>query len=225
MSLFSEIAYAVGHTVDSLAQDVGAGIDELESLINDLNSNGIDIFSTAAHVGLSITGFLRRMIDILRSDPYQTLLNYVVAPIKPADASVTMLAAQWMQMAQFHQETAQQINANLMDLFQSSGTFSYSGSAADTVWNTHQEYQHYFTTLVDHAQTQQSRHTTLSGHFSDFLSQAPGRVYSLSAPMAALGLLSFEMAVVAPPPPSVLDDPLVEGLERAIGGVAGADLD
>ncbi len=224
MSLFSEIAYAAGHTVDSLAQDAGAGINELENLVNDLDSNGINVFSTATQFGLSITGFLRRMIGILYGDPYPTLLNYIVAPIKPADASVTQLAMQWMQMAQFHQETAQQINANLVDLFQSGGAFSYSGSAADTLWDTHQEYQHYFTMMVDHAQTQQSRHATLSSHFSDFLSQAPGRVYSLSAPMAALGVLSFEMAAIAPPPPSVLDDPTVGGLERAIEGVAGADL-
>jgi hypothetical protein len=89
-------------------------------------------------------------------------------------------------MAALHQDTAQTINAHMSDLYQANGSFSYSGQAAEALWNTHQQYQQHFTTLVEHAQTQQARHATLGSHTSDFLSQAPGKVYSLSAPMAAL---------------------------------------
>jgi hypothetical protein len=162
------------------------------------------------------------MWDIMRGDPHELLLRYVVGPIKPVEPSVQTLAGQWTQLANFHQETAQMIHGHFTDLLQGGGPITYSSPAAQTLWNTHQTYQQYFTTLVDHAQTQQGRYAALGGHYSNFLSQAPGKVYSLSTPMAALGVLTYE--TVAAPPPPVLEDPLVTGVEGVIEGVAIADL-
>ncbi|HEY1350370.1 MAG TPA: hypothetical protein VGF67_12175 [Ktedonobacteraceae bacterium] len=130
-----------------------------------------------------------------------------------------MVSAQWAQFATLHQGTAQQINTHIAELFQGDA-YSYSGPAANALWDTHQDYQQYFTVLVDHAQTQQNRYATLGGHFDDFLSQAPGKVSSLSTPMAALGVLGFETVATAAPP--ILEDPAVEGVGEAIEIVAGA---
>ncbi len=210
MSLFDDIAHAIGHTVESLAMDVGAGVYELESLINDLADNGIDVFSVGERFGLSTVDFLRSMVTILRSDPHEQLLYYITRPFKPVNELVEELSAQWEQMAQFHQDTAQMINMHISAVFQGNGTFSYSGPAAETLWDTHLDYLSSFNEMVNHAQTQQGRYATLGGHFGDFLSEAPRKVYSLSAPMAALGVLSFEASS------PVLDQPIEQWFEQGL---------
>jgi hypothetical protein len=219
MSIFSSIAHEIGHTAESFAHEVGAGVEELEGLVEDLGANGIDVFSNAARLGLSPASFLRSMFTLMHGDPHQLLLNHLVAPFKRVEDPLYTLSTQWNQLAILHQNTSRQIHTHITDLFQGGGSSSYSGPAADTLLNTHQDLQQYFVTLTDHAQTQQGRHATLGGHFSDFLGQAPGKVYSLSTPMAALGVLSYESVATAPPP--VLEEPIVEGIEVAIEGVAG----
>ncbi|BCL80906.1 hypothetical protein ccbrp13_33710 [Ktedonobacteria bacterium brp13] len=226
MSIFSSIAHEIGHTAESLAHEVGAGVGELEGLVVELGADSIDVFFNAARLGLSPVSFLRSMLKLLHGDPHQLLLNHLVAPFKPVEEPLYMLSSQWNQLAILHENTAQQIHMHITDLFQG-GDFSYSGPAADTLWNTHQDLQQYSTTLTDHAQTQQGRYATLNGHFSDFLGQAPGKVYSLSAPMAALGVLSYETLVTAPPP--VLDEAAVEAIIAAMEtdlafGTAGPEI-
>lgn len=216
MSIFDDIAHAIGHTIDSLAQDVGADVHLLEGVVNELASNGIEVLSAAAKLGLSPVRFLRGIVDIMNGDPHQRLLSYMTTSVKRMDDPLHQLPQQWSQMVNLHQDTAQTIDAQIKDLFQSGGAYSYSGPAADTLWTTHQNYQQYFTVLVDHAQTQQTRYTTLSGHTDDYLSQMNSKVYSLSTPMAALGVLSLDTVATSPPP--VLDDPAVQAVEQWIGG-------
>lgn len=217
MSLFDDIAHAIGHTIDSLAQDVGADIHLLDGVVNELASNGIEVLSAAAKLGLSPVGFLRGIVDIMSGDPHQRLLSYMTTSAKHMDDPLHVLPQQWLQIANLHQDTAHTIDTHIKELFQGSGTYSYSGPAADTLWTTHQNYQQYFTVLVDHAQTQQTRYSTLGGHVDDYLSRMSSGVYSLSTPMAALGVLSLDTAATAPPP--VLDDPAVQAVEQWIGGV------
>lgn len=227
MSLFGDIANALGHTVDTLSQDLGVAVSDLEGVVNDLNSWGIDVFSIASRLGLSTVGFLRGITEIMRGDPHQVLLHRLTDPARPAEARLNDIAGQWTQLVALHQDTMQQINAQFTDLFQGGGSFSYSSPAASVLWNTHQSYQQYSVLLADHAQTQQSRYAVLAGHYSDYLNQAPGKVYSLSTPMAALGVLSFETADAAPPaPPPVWENPVVEGevaveTDVAVAGLAG----
>ncbi|HEU5381122.1 MAG TPA: hypothetical protein VFV38_37335 [Ktedonobacteraceae bacterium] len=216
MSLFDDIAHAIGQTIDTLAQDVGADVHVLEGVVSELGGVGIDVLSAAAKLGLSPASFLRGIVDIMNGDPHQRLLGYLTTAMKHMDGPLQVLPQQWTNMASLHQDTAQQIDAHIKELYQNSGTFSYSGPAADMLWNTHQNYQQYFTTLVDHAQTQQVRHTQLSGHVNDYLSQMPGAVYSLPTPLAAFGVLSLDTVATAPPP--VLDDPAVQTVEQWIGG-------
>lgn len=217
MSLFSDIANAIGHTVDSLAQAVGTDISILETVVNDLDGNGIDVFSAAAKLGLSAEGFLRGIVDLLNSDPHQLLLQRLTGRIKPMQDPLYQLSQHWMQVANLHQSTAQTLDTHINELFQGSGTESYSGPAADSLWATHQDYQQHFTVLVDHAQTQQVRHTTLGGHVDDYLSQAPGKVYSLSAPVAAFAVLSLDTTTADV---AVLDEPAVQVIETVIEGTA-----
>jgi hypothetical protein len=218
MSLFNDIASAIGHTVDSLAQAVGADVGVLETVVNDLDGNGIDVFSAAAKLGLSPVGFLRGIVNLMNSDPHQLLLERLTGPVKPMDEPLYQLSQSWIQVANLHNGTAQGINAHINELFQGSGPYSYSGPAAASLWETNQDYQQYFTVLVEHAQVQQVRHATLEGHVSDYLSQAPGKVNSLSMPLAAFSVLSLDTVATAPPP-GVLDDPAVQGVEQAIGDV------
>lgn len=138
MSLFGSIAHAIGHTVDSLANEIGTGVDELEGLVNDLSADGIEVFSNAARLGLSPVGFLRGMLDLMHGDPHQLLLNHLVSPFKPVDGPLHTISAQWVQFAALHQETAQQINTHIAELFQGDA-YSYSGPAANTLWDTHIE--------------------------------------------------------------------------------------
>jgi hypothetical protein len=220
MSLFSDIANAIGHTVDSLAQDVGADVNMLEGVVNELSGNGIDVFSAAAKLGLAPVNFLRGIVSLMRGDPHQQLLRYLTAPVKPMDDPLHLITQQWAQMSSLHQHTAQTINAHIQELFQGSGAHAYRSPAADVLWKTNQNYQHYSTLLVDHAQTQQTRYASLSGYVNDYLSQAPGKVYSLSMPIAALGLLSIN--TVAPPPPTIpaWEVDAEKGLEKALVGTA-----
>lgn len=216
MSLFSDLANAIGHTVDSLAQEIGTGISNLEGVVNDLSDYGVDVFSAAAKLGLSPVDFLRSIVTFMQSDPHQQLLQRVSGPIQPMEEPLALLSQQWGQMAALHSTTAQAINIHIMDLFQSGGTSDYRGPAAETLWTTNQHYQHYFTNvLVAHAQVQQTRHTTLNGYTNDYLSRMPGKVYSLSAPVAAFGVLSLDMAT-AEGPSSVLDNPSVQWVEQQI---------
>jgi hypothetical protein len=219
MSLFGDIANAIGHTVDSLAQDIGADVSVLENVVNDLNSFGVDVLSTAAKLGLDTAGFLRSIINLMKVDPHQLFLQELTGPLKRMDEPLYQLSQQWMQMVHLHNGTAQAINAHFNDLFQSEGSYSYSGPAADILWETNQNYQHYFTTvLVEHAQVQQTRHAALNGYVNDYLSQMPSKVYSLSTPLAAFGVLSLQTAASAPPaaPPSGLQQ-LIQNTENTIG--------
>jgi hypothetical protein len=215
MSLFSDIASSIGHTVDSLAVAVGADVNLLETVINDLDDNGVDVFSFASRLGLSVEGFLSGIINLMRGDPHQLLLQRLTGPARPMDNALSQLAQQWAQVAYLHQGTAQAIDAHINELFQDSGSDSYSGMAADTLLRKHQDYQKYFTVLVEHAQTQHIIHATLGNQVNEYLSQAPGNVSRLSTPMAALSLLSLDTATDTPPS-SVLDDPAVQGMDQAI---------
>ncbi|MGH2508746.1 MAG: RNase A-like domain-containing protein [Ktedonobacteraceae bacterium] len=215
MSLFDDFLHAIGHTIDSLAQDVGADAGLLESIVNDLDGNGIHVLSAAAKLGLSPVGFLRGIVDCMHGDPHQCLLSYVTVAVKHMDAPLYLLPQQWSQMAKLHQETAQTIDTHMTELFQSNGAYSYSGPAADVLWTTHQNYQQYFTVLVEHTQTQQVRYAQLNGSVNDYLSQMPHQVYSLSTPMAALGVLSLNSVATAP---GVLDDPAVQTVEQWLAG-------
>lgn len=223
MSLFDDIANAIGHTIDSLAQDVGVDVSMLENVVNDLGSYGVNVLSEASKLGLSPVGFLRNIVNLVNSDPHQLLLQRLTGPIKRMDDPLYQLSQQWEQMAMLHQNTAQTINTHITDLFQSGGTQSYSGLAADALWTTNQNYQKYFTTvLIEHAQVQQTRHVALNGHVNEYVTQMPGKVYTLSTPMAAFGVLTLD---TAPAPPSPLIG-VEEGLEEvtvvvAEGGVAG----
>ena len=209
MSLFSDIANALGNTVENMAQDIGASVSDLEVVVNDLNSYGVDVFSMSAKLGLSPVSFLRNITGLMNSDPHQELLQHLTGAVKPMEEPLSQLSQQLMQMATLHENTAQAINEHINDLFQSGGTNGYSGPAADTLWETNQNYQEYFSTvLVNHAQVQQTRHATLSGSVSEYLTEMPGKVYSYSAPMAAFGVLTLDTASFAPPrtpaPPSGL---------------------
>ncbi|GCE28094.1 hypothetical protein KDA_35780 [Dictyobacter alpinus] len=220
MSLFSDIANTIGHTVESLATSVGVDASMLETIVNELDGNGVDVFSFSARLGLSVEAFLSGIVNLMRGDPHQLLLQRLTGPAKPLDTTLSLLAQQWAQAASLHQDTAQAIDAHMKELFQGSGTASsYDGPGAESLLKTHQDYHKYFTVLIEHAQTQHMYHATLEGHVNAYLSQAPGSVYSLSAPMAALSVLTLDTATMSPPP-SVLDDPVVQGVEQAIEWVA-----
>jgi hypothetical protein len=100
-------------------------------------------------------------------------------------------------MVDFHTETKRLIDTEMTEVFQTGGSFAYSGPAAEALMTSHTSYQKYFDTLVSHAQTQQSRHTTLAGHTTHFLGQAHSAVFGLPAPMAAVGVMSFEFVAPA----------------------------
>ncbi len=215
MSLFDSIANAIGHTVDSLAATVGADVSVLESVVNDLSGNGVDVFSTAARMGLSVTGLLSGIISLMGSDPHHLLLERLTGPVKKLDGSLSQLSQHWTQVANLHQTTAESIDAHMQELFQNSDSFSYTGSAADTLKETHQDYHKHFTDLVEHAQTQQIRHATLQGYTSHYLSQMPGKVNSLSAPMAALAVLGFNSAsAFLSAPAEVIDPEFIKQVEE-----------
>lgn len=214
MSLFGDIASAIGHTVDSLAAAVGTDISVLETVVSDLAGNGIDVFSAATRLGLSVEGFLSGIVTLMRSDPHQLLLERLTAPVKPLDNALSQLSHQWAQVANLHQETAQAVDSHMNSLYQGSASYSYSGPAADTLWETHQDYRNHFNTLVEHAQTQQVRHATLQSHTSEYLSQMPRTVSSLSTPMAALGVLSLNSAsAVESSPGEVISPQFIQQVE------------
>ncbi|HEY7415561.1 MAG TPA: hypothetical protein VH593_10240, partial [Ktedonobacteraceae bacterium] len=195
MSLLDQIASAIGHTPETLAQATGTSVETLEGVIGGLGESGIDAFSAASRLSLTPDSLLRGIVTRMKGDPYQRLLSYLQAPVKPMSDPLTSLTTLWGQMADLHQNTAQAIDKHIQDLFQGSGTESYSGPAADALWNTHQGFQRYFTTLVDHAQTQQNRHSILSGHVDDYVTQMPGKVNSLPTATAALGVLGLDRAL------------------------------
>ncbi|GER89883.1 hypothetical protein KDW_40450 [Dictyobacter vulcani] len=149
MSLFSDIANSIGHTVDSLAASVGVDVNMLETVVNDLDSNNINVFSTAARLGFSAESFLSNLVNLMRDDPHQILLEYLTGPVKPLNNSLSQLSLHWMQVASLHQSTAQTINVHMNELFHSSGTYSYTGSAADALWTTHEDYQKHFNDLIE----------------------------------------------------------------------------
>ena len=161
MSLLDDIARSIGHTVESLAASVGIDSWTLESVVNDLDDNNINVFSMASRLGFTVEGFLSSIVDLMRGDPHQLLLFYLTAPVNKMDGSLFQLSLHWRQVASLHQETAQSIDAHMKDLFHGSGTYSYSGSAADSLFETHQEYQQHFNELIVHAQTQHNRHRIL----------------------------------------------------------------
>jgi hypothetical protein len=209
MSLLDDIAKSIGHTVESLASSVGIDTWTLESVVNDLDGNNINVFSMASRLGFSVEGFLSSIVDLMRGDPHQQLLSYLTAPVKRMDSSLFQLSLHWSQVASLHQDTAQAIDAHMKALFHGSGDYSYSGQAADSLFETHQEYQQHFNELIDHAQTQHNRHRTLQDVTSSYLGQMPGKVYSLSTPVAAFGVLAFRSAsaFASAPPPGQLIDP------------------
>ena len=208
MSLLDDLAKAIGHTVESLAQDIGADVGTVETVVNDLRSYGIDVFATAAQLRLDPVTFLRNVINLLGSDPHQIILQHLIRPIQPAQDPLYQLSQRWGQMAMLHDNTAQTINTHMNELFQGGGQFSYSGSAANMLWETHQSYQQYFTgVVIPHAQIQQTRHSTLAGHVDDYLNQMPGKIYNLSPPMAALGALGFETITSRAAAPAPTDAP------------------
>ena len=215
MSLFDSIANDIGHTVESLAATVGADVGALESVVNDLAGNGVDVFTTASRMGLSVTGLLSGIVSLMGKDPHYLLLERLTRPVKKLDGSLSQLSQHWTQVANLHQTTAESIDAHMQELFQNSDSFSYTGSAADTLKETHQDYHKHFTDLVEHAQTQQTRHATLQGYTSHYLSQMPGRVNSLSAPMAALAVLGFQSAsAFLSAPAEVIDPEFIKQVEE-----------
>lgn len=238
MSILGSIAHAIGHTAESLAHDLGHDVSDLEGLVGDMVGCGIDIFSEAAHLGMDAYSFLNNMTNLMLGDPQGKLLQYVQAPVKNAAPPTNDIATNWSTMADFHQATSDEIHRHISNLFSADGQYSYSGPAAQALWDTHQSYRSYFTTLVDHAYTQQQRHAALGGHYNDFLAQAPGKVHSLPAPLAALGVLTIEHSSVtvpmyvpppappaAPPdtPPGFWDDPEIIAMDDALEAVAAAD--
>jgi hypothetical protein len=195
MSLLDGIASAIGHTPETLAEAAGTSVGMLESAVGGLNESGIDAFSAASRLGLTPEGLLRGIVTRMMGDPHQQFLSSLQAPVKPMSDPLASLTTLWLQMTDLHQNTARAIDQHIQDLFSGSGTESYGGPAAETLWNTHQDFQRYFTTLIDHAQTQHTRHKTLSGHADDYLSQMPGKVNSLPLATAALGVLSLDRAL------------------------------
>ena len=222
MSLLDGIASAIGHTPETLAQAAGTSVGMLEKVISGLSEEGIDVFSSASRLGLTPDGLLRGIVTTMKGgDSHQQFLSYLQAPVKPMSDPLASLTSQWLHMMDLHQNTAQAIDRHIQDLFQGNGTESYSGPAADTLWNTHQDYQRYFNTIVDHAQTQHTRHKTLSGHVDDYVSQMPGKVNSLSIPVAAFAVLSIQMKATVSP--LLIDPAPLEQGEQEFQQVAGGD--
>lgn len=214
MSFFDDLARDLGKTIESLAQDVGIDSSLLESVVNDLASNGVDVFSMASKLGLTPLSFLRSVVNLMGSDPHQMLLQRLVGPIQPSQEPLSQLSQQWTQMATLHQNTAQTIQKHMDELLSGSGSYSYNSPAATTLLETNTTYQDYFNNaLVDHAYTQGTRHALLANNVGDYLGQMPGKVYSLSTPMAALGALGFE-TVTSPAPPDAPPDWLNQALQR-----------
>ena len=222
MSLLDGIASAIGHTPQTLADALGTSVGMLERVIGGLNEEGIDVFSAASRLGLTPDGLLRGIVQTMQGgDPHQQLLDALLSPARSMSDPLTSLTSHWLHLADLHQSTAQAIDRHIQDLFSGNGTESYSGPAADTLWNTHQDLQRYFGTLVDHAQTQHTRHKTLNGHVDDYVTQMTSRVTGLSAPVAAFGVLSIQLRGAVAPPPLIDPAPLEqgeEGLQQWAGG-------
>jgi guanyl-specific ribonuclease Sa len=211
MSLLDGIASAIGHTPETLAEVTGTSVGMLEKVIGGLNEEGIEVFSAASRLGLTPDGLLRGIVTTMRSgDPHQQLLDFLLSPAKSMSDPLASLTSHWLHIADLHQNTARAIDQHIQDLFGGSGTESYSGPAADTLWNTHQDFQRYFGTLIDHAETQHTRHKTLSGHMDDYASRMYSNVNSLSTPAAALALLSLD---VGGSPTPVIDPKFIQGVE------------
>ena len=137
MSLLDGIASAIGHTPETLAEVTGTSVEMLETAIGGLNEPGIDPLSAAAKMGLAPDSLLQGIVTRMKGDPYQQLLSYLHAPVQPMSDPVASLTTLWGQMADLHQNTARTIDQHIQDLFSGSGTESYSGPAADTLWETH----------------------------------------------------------------------------------------
>src|SRR5579884_3622719 len=105
MSILDDIAHAIGHTVESLASDIGIPVHQLEGVVQDLEGLGFDVFSTAARFGLSPASFLSKLVSTVNNDPHQRLLHSITAPIKPLNDTTLQLSGYWQQMSDFHNET------------------------------------------------------------------------------------------------------------------------
>jgi hypothetical protein len=78
MYVFNNIANATGHTVDGLAQAVGLDVPTLESLINEFDSHGLDVFLASSKLGLSPVDCLRSIVDLLTGNPHQPSRQHIV---------------------------------------------------------------------------------------------------------------------------------------------------
>lgn len=199
MGWLDDIAHAVGQTIQSLANDVGSDIHSLENMVGDLASYGIDVPSIATKLSMTPTNFLKAMVNVLSGDPHAQLSHYVQAPGQWINWSADHMSGHWQTMITHHSTIRHQIDTEFGQVFQDGGTFAYSGPAADELLTTHTQYQNYFSTLIDHAQTQQTRYTTLQGHAQTFLTDTHSTIYSLPSPVAAVGVVSMNVAADAEP--------------------------
>lgn len=199
MGWLDDIASAVGHTIQSLADDVGYDIHALDNLVGDLAGSGIDVLSAAAKIGMAPVSFLKAVIGVLSGDPHAQLLHYVQTPGLWVGEPAAQMSGHWQTMFAHHSNTKQQIDTEFNQIFSEGGSFAYSGPAADTLFTTHTNYQNYFNSLIDHTQTQQTRYTTLHGHMQTFLADVHSTVYNLPAPVAAVGVVTIDSAADVDP--------------------------
>jgi hypothetical protein len=194
MGWLDDLAGAIGHTTQSLADDIGCGIHVLEGVVGELSGYGMDALSVAGKLGMTPVSFLKAVVNVLSGDPHAQLLRYTQVPGLWVKGSSDPMITHWGTMVTQHSDIKQQIDTEFTQVFQDGGQFAYSGLAADALLTTHLTYQSHFTTLIDHAQTQQSRYTTLSSHMETFLSNVHGTVYNLPAPVAATGVVALDVA-------------------------------
>jgi hypothetical protein len=194
-SFLNEVAQSIGYIDgDHLALEVGVDVSMLEEVVDDLANNHINVLSAASKLGLMPENFLRSLVDLMRSDPQELLLTCLTKPLQAMEDPLYELFQKWKQVTEL-QNTVQTIDSHINELFQGSGTYSYTGLAADSLWDTHQGYQQYFSKIVEHAQIQQERHLTLGEHVNKYISQITRAVLSLSPCLAAFGVLSFNTAI------------------------------
>lgn len=113
MSLLDDLANAFGHTIDSLAQDLGVATSDLEQIVNELAGFGIDVFSVASKVHLDPLTLLRNLVSLMKGDPHQAMISSMTAPFKSYEEPLYQLSQQWSQMAFLHQTTAQAIQQRM----------------------------------------------------------------------------------------------------------------
>lgn len=162
MGWLDRIAHAVGHTIETLADDVGSDVHALEGLVGDLATYGMDVLSVASKLGMTPVNFLKAVVEVISGDPHAQLQRYVQAPGLWVNWSAHRMNGHWQTMTAHHSSIKQQIDTEFEQVFQDGGTFAYSGPASDALFTTHTQYSSYFTTLIDHAQTQQTRFSMIS---------------------------------------------------------------